>query len=499
MKHREGKVKPHRKNSIRIKITIWLFVFAMSIVLASWLICNLLVTRFYKLNTERSLEETYYSCDELFKDKESSDDTFGALYGYIDNELNAIVYIIDEESMQVYSSMHINREAGESIRAILNITDFSKFEGEKKYEIYMHTDRNTHGEYYDLVGRLSNNNIIILRASVAPIDSSIEFATKIFVFITFGVAIIGAGVLLLVTNKFARPVIHMAEIAKRMANMDFDARVNVKTNDEYAELGCSMNEMSENLEKAISDLKVANAQLENDIQKKTEIDDMRKEFLSHVSHELKTPIALIQGYAEGLKDNISEDPEDMEFYCDVIIDEASKMNQLVKKLLNLNELEFGNTELDIERFNLNELITQIINSKSILAGEAKSEIIFTEADKEPVYVWADEFMIETVFTNYLTNAIHYVKENGKIVVSYEMLEDTVRVNVFNEGERIPSEDIDKLFIKFYKVDKARTREYGGSGIGLSIVAAAMNKHNKDYGVFNNENGVTFYFELDTKA
>lgn len=113
-----------------------------------------------------------------------------------------------------------------------------------------------------------------------------------------------------------------------------------------------------------------------------------------------------------------------------------------------------------------------------------------------MYVWADEYMIEEVFTNYLTNAIHYVREDGIIKVYYEKKENDIRVCVFNEGNHISDEDIDKLFIKFYKVDKARTREYGGNGIGLSIVAATMEAHGKAYGVENVEGGVVFYFDLD---
>jgi signal transduction histidine kinase len=254
-----------------------------------------------------------------------------------------------------------------------------------------------------------------------------------------------------------------------------------------------MNAMSWRLQQTISELKAANIKLQKEIDNKQQIDDMRKEFLSHVSHELKTPIALIQGYAEGLKD-MADDEESREFYTDVIIDEAQKMNEMVKKLLDLNEIEFGTEPLKIERFELVEFLSQIISTSQILTENSNANIHFDE--KPPVYVWADEYMIEEVFTNLLTNAIHYVKEGGIIRVSLEKNGDDVRVLVYNQGDRIADEDIDKLFIKFYKADKARTREYGGSGIGLSIVAATMEAHNKKYGVYNVDDGVVFYFDLD---
>ena len=230
------------------------------------------------------------------------------------------------------------------------------------------------------------------------------------------------------------------------------------------------------------------------IEEKIQIDEMRKEFLSHVSHELKTPIALIQGYAEGLKENISDDPESKDFYCEVIMDEADKMNSMVKKLLALNELEFGTDQINFERFDIVELMRNINASSNILLQQNNVQLHFDF--EQPIYVWADEFMIEEVYTNYLTNAIHYAPDGGNVIVSMENKDQLIRINVFNEGNPIPEEELSKIWIKFYKVDKARTREYGGSGIGLSIVAATMKQHGREYGAYNKENGVVFYFELE---
>ena len=221
---------------------------------------------------------------------------------------------------------------------------------------------------------------------------------------------------------------------------------------------------------------------------------MRKEFLSNVTHELKTPIALIQGYAEGLKDNISEDAESREFYCDVIIDEASKMNKMVKKLLTLNQIEFGNQMVELERFDIAALIRSVLDNSEILLKQNEIRVQFEQTG--PAEVWADEYMIEEVVTNYLTNAIHYAANEKVIDIRILREEGRVRVSVFNTGDPIPEEETEKIWIKFYKVDKARTREYGGNGIGLSIVKAIMEAHNKPYGVINHSNGVEFWFELD---
>ena len=252
--------------------------------------------------------------------------------------------------------------------------------------------------------------------------------------------------------------------------------------------------MSENLEEKISELKTANNELQKDIEKKIQIDEMRKEFLSNVSHELKTPIALIQGYAEGLYDNINDDSESREFYCEVIMDEADKMNKMVKKLLTLNQIEFGNNQVNFEHFDIVQVVRTVINSATLLAKQKEAQI---EIDDYPqIYVWADEYMIEEVVTNYVSNAINHVDGEKKIKVSLKKTDKVVRVSVFNTGKCIPEEELDKIWIKFYKVDKARTREYGGSGIGLSIVKAIMESMNQKCGVLNHEDGVEFWFELD---
>ena len=255
-----------------------------------------------------------------------------------------------------------------------------------------------------------------------------------------------------------------------------------------------MNELSRTLEQTISDLKIANNELKRDIQKKEEIDDMRKEFLSNVSHELKTPLALISGYAEGLREAVNDDEESRNFYCDVIMDETDKMNRMVMKLLSLNKLEFGNDVVEMGRFDLTEVISGVISSSALLAQKNNVTLQF-DYDK-PVYVSGDMFKIEEVVTNYISNAINHCIRGEIITVKYIMTDKLVRVSVFNPGEVIPKESLDKIWTKFYKVDKARTREYGGSGIGLSIVKAIMESHHRAYGVVNHDDGVEFWFELE---
>ena len=175
------------------------------------------------------------------------------------------------------------------------------------------------------------------------------------------------------------------------------------------------------------------------------------------------------------------------------MDEAGKMNQMVQKLLTLNHLEFGNDAVTIDRFDITERVNGVIENSTLLLKQNGIRVIF---DEEQAFVWGDEFQIEEVITNYLSNAIHYAAGEKQIRIFYTYREDVLRISVFNTGSNIPQEDIGRIWDKFYKVDKARTREYGGSGIGLSIVKAIMESHHRDCGVCNHPDGVEFWMELD---
>ncbi len=371
------------------------------------------------------------------------------------------------------------------------------------YSVVVLYEARTESTYIELMkddittDNFENASVILLRASVESIRESAKIANTFLLYAGILVLLLTTVVMLLCANAVIRPIVQLSTIAKCMAELDFNTRYEGEANDEIGELGQSINHLSEKLEETISDLKSANNQLQTDIMEKIQIDEMRKEFLSNVTHELKTPIALISGYAEGLKECINDDDDSREYYCDVIIDEAAKMNNMVKKLLTLNHIEQGSQMIELERFDLSQVILASISKTSVLLE--KNEITVNTDLPEHVDVWADEYMIEEVFTNYLTNAINHCENEKILSVKAVKNKDRVRVSVFNTGSPIPEEDIDKIWIKFYKVDKARTREYGGSGIGLSIVKAIMEAHNKPYGVINHANGVEFWFELDSKV
>ena len=349
-------------------------------------------------------------------------------------------------------------------------------------------------DYLEMWGYLSDSVFVTMRSPLDSIRESANLANQFLIYLGIFGMFFGGILVWIFSRRITKPVLELARLSEDMANLNFDAKYTSGGKNEIGVLGENFNKMSDQLEKTISELKTANNQLQQDIEQKEKLENMRNEFLGNVSHELKTPIALIQGYAAGLRDNINDDEESNEFYCEVIVDEARKMNQMVKKIMDLNQLEFGYNTVTMEHFDIIAMIRAVIAKSDILLKQKEINLAFEE--DAPIYVWSDAYMSEEVFTNYLTNAINHADGEKRIDIQLEKKEKTVKITVHNTGEQIPEEDLSKLWDKFYKVDKARTREYGGSGVGLSIVKASMEQLGQPYGVYNCEDGVSFWFELD---
>ena len=404
----------------------------------------------------------------------------------IDSEYNVVYTNVREKQMMVVQLFGYLYD--KSHQEVLEKTD--------SYDICKSVDPQNNTEYLSMWGSFDNGDIFIMRSPLESIRSAVTIFNR-FIGVVGGCVIL-ASVLLAwyFSKRITEPIMELATLSQKMADLDFEAKYTSGGSNEIGVLGENFNRMSERLEQTISNLKEANYKLQKDIEQKEKRENMRSEFLGNVSHELKTPIALIQGYAEGLKEGVNDDPESREFYCEVIMDEAGKMNRMVKNLLALNQLEFGEDDVQFERFDITSLISGVLQSLDILIEQKEAQVIFRH--KNPVYVWADEFKVEQVVRNYVNNALNHVDGEKVIEIKITQENDMAKITVFNTGTPIPEEDLPHIWEKFYKVDKARTREYGGNGIGLSIVKAIMDSFGKGYGAINHTNGVEFWFELDMK-
>lgn len=368
------------------------------------------------------------------------------------------------------------------------------------YSIVRKVDGRTNMDFLEIGGVLSDGSVYMLRTPMESIEESTRLSNTFLLYIGIISIVISSFFIYVFARKITKPVLELADISNKMTHMDFGTKYTFSTGTEIDLLGNNINKLLETLEKTISELKEANIELKQDNEEKTQVDEMRKEFLSNVSHELKTPIALVQGYAEGLKECVNDEGE-RDYYCDVIIDETQKMNSIVKKLLTLNQLEFGYNNVSMEHFDINALINNYISSSDIIIRQNEIELQFNS--NESCFVWADEFMIEEVINNYFTNAVNYCESINdrpkQIIINVFNDNKIVKVNVFNTGKHIPEDSINHIWEKFYKVDKARTRIYGGSGVGLSIVKAIMESMGQQYGVENVEGGVNFWFTVDAES
>ena len=468
-------------------------------VLMCWFINTTLLEDYYISHKMNVLISTFETVDEAYTNGEGDTEEFQIELEKKCAGSNITLMVISSNGTIIQSNVSNKDMMLQQFFDIMFSTqsqDAVVVESTEDYVIEKTMDTRLKSDYLVLWGNLQDGNRILLRTAQESIKESVAIANRFLAYVGIASVIVCAVVLYFVTRKITNPILQLAEISKRMTKLDFEAKFQSRGENEIDFLGEHMNQMSETLEKTISELKSANNQLKIDIEKKDQIDEMRKEFISNVSHELKTPIALIQGYAEGLQECINDDAESREFYCEVIIDEAEKMNRMVKNLLTLNQLESGNEQIVFERFDLTELIQGVINATAILREQNDIELTFDV--EKPMYVWADEFKTEQVLTNYISNAIHYALGKKRIVITAKEIGEAIRVGVFNTGNPIPESEIAHIWDKFYKVDKARTREYGGNGIGLSIVKAIMESFHRECGVINYEDGVEFWFELDCK-
>ncbi len=500
MKKKETSGNKIRKHaSIKVKLMLVMTLLVAGTIFLCWFFINTWLERYYIYQKQNELVNSYDSINQAGSENALESKEFTLLFNNICSTKNIDTIIISAERQIILSyspdDKAFRNQLVEMMWGVGAIGE-KTLRSTDHYTIQEQTDTTTGSECIALIGTLTNDDYIYMKTPLESIRESAKSTSQFFLFVGIGATIICVVIIYFVAKSISQPIQELSSLSKRMCNLEFDAKFEPKfhSSRELETLGSNMNELSETLQQTIGELKGANNELKDDIAKKEKIDEMRKEFLSNVSHELKTPLALISGYAEGLKECINDSEESREFYCDVIMDETDKMNRMVGKLLTLNQLEFGNERVEMSCFDITELIKGVVNANTLLADSDGITIGF--AQDEPAHVWGDEFKVEEVITNYLSNAMHYAAGAKQVRIYYEQHENLLRVCVYNSGSSIPEEELDKIWIKFYKVDKARTREYGGSGIGLSIVKAIMNSMHQECGVYNLGDGVVFWMELE---
>lgn len=418
------------KKSIKARLIV---TFVGIVVIAFVLIAlsnSFLLERYYVAKKTDAIQDVYEKLNQY--DSLTSDKVQSLKSICIEKNISWVILDTNHSEILDYDSRNANRLYASLFGYITGVAPAKSSTLEETDNYTLEVNRDMDMDYLDMWGMLDNNNVFLIRLPMAGISDSIQISNMFYLYTGMIVVAISILAIWFLSQRLTKPLEELTDISIRMSNLDFNAKYESGGEDEIGVLGQNFNKMSKELEQTISELKTANNELQKDIEKKERIDDMRKEFLSNVSHELKTPIALIQGYAEGLKECINDEAESRDFYCEVIIDEAAKMNNMVKKLLTLNQLEFGNDQISMECFDLTELVRGVVNSAQLLADQKDAQILFVQDTS--VYVWGDEFKIEEVVTNYVSNAINHIDGERKIEIKMQRREGHIRLSVFNTGK-----------------------------------------------------------------
>ena len=515
-----------RKKSLKVKLSLILIGMVLLISVSSVLLSNIFLKRFYLAKKNQTLISTFEKIDDMYavelqgKTTESgeSGSTDEGLESYVipDSGISDELYLqLDKLSQTRNLSVIIYRDMSSPIfdymlksntklllYSSLGMNQNSKVESSNIYSDYINADKSGDAasvktdnyeiekvnvkrlgaSYIYLAGTFKNGDHILIRASFSSITESAALSNQFFLYISLVVALIGFVVMYFVSNRFLGPITVLTNIAKRMSELDFTAKYEVKTEDEVGVLGNSMNMLSETLEQALAELKEANTELKKDLEKKEQIDAMRKEFLSNVSHELKTPLTSISGYAEIMKNGLVK-PEDMKVFSERIYNEASRLITLVEDIIKLSKLDEGAIEVEKEDVDLYELTREIV---SRLAPQAESRNVHLEVTGENVIYHGVRQILDEMIYNICENAVKYNKKGGSVSVWVGATLKGKKVIVSDTGIGIPKDQQERIFERFYRVDKSHSKETGGTGLGLSIVKHGAIMHNAQIHVESEE-------------
>ncbi|WP_432404725.1 ATP-binding protein [Wukongibacter sp. M2B1] len=314
----------------------------------------------------------------------------------------------------------------------------------------------------------------LLNSPLAPIEEMISILKKQLSIITFGSLIIGTILALLFAKHFTKPIRQITNTAKKIAKGDFTANVALDSKDEIGDLGNTINNMSQQL-----------GQIEN----------FRRDFIANTTHELKTPISLIKAYAELVKDMDSKNTISTNEHLQVIIDESDRLNNMVEDILYLSKMESGYSKLKIESFQIVDVINSVIDKLSFFSSSKDISLVL-EIDRKETLINGDKEKVHQVFYNIINNAINHSHSNGQVSIKVSDINDIIRVDITDNGKGIPSEDLPYIWGRFYKVDKSRTRDSSGTGLGMAIVKNILEAHNFSYGIESEiDNGTNVWFEI----
>ena len=328
---------------------------------------------------------------------------------------------------------------------------------------------------------------IFAMASLQPVNEAVQMVKDYYVYIIAFVLVLVFLASFYYSKQIAKPLLRINHTTKKIAHLDFSERIPVTSKDEIGDLSQNINMLSNTLHSHIK-------QLERDIEKEKKLESTRKEFISGVSHELKTPLSIMKSCISILKDGVAEHKK--EYYFQAMEKEVDKMNMLILDMLELAKFESGTYKMKMDTFYIDAVIEEICEQLTVEIGKKELHVY---KHISPAQVIANQHRIEQVIVNFITNAIRYTPNKEDIIISTIDESNRIKICIENKGVHIEEEQLDKIWDRFYRIDTARQRSKGGTGLGLAISKNILELHKAEYGVTNTQDGVLFYFYLQKKV
>lgn len=391
---------------------------------------------------------------------------------------NAIVYLQNKEGAIIYSPFFSSVRKGYPLSVEMRA-------GTTKFPV----SSNSYNATVPIEFRDANLTLVV-SATFQPIDEASQVLALFLPYISVIVIVIGIGSAYLYSRFITKPLLYINQGAQKMANLDFSEPIEVRSTDELGELSTSLNELSVNLQQTMQELHNANRQLKSDIEKERAAETKRREFFAIAAHELKTPLTVMKGYLEGMIYHIGP-YRDRDQYLQKNHQIVEGMEQLVREILSMSKLESHTFKLQLEEVNLSQLVDKATAELEYFA--AQREIQLMKHITSNIMVHTDRLMLEKACKNIIHNAIMYSPQGEKVFIQLtkDVQEGSIQFQVINTGVNIKEEDMQQIFEPFYRVEKSRNRNTGGSGLGLYIVKQIFEALGITYSMHNIEQGVQF--------
>lgn len=482
-------VRQKKFRSIRVKLFMQIGAIFLLTVLLLLALNRWYMPVIYAYNTRRNMQNIAEQIDTL----DPSAAEFGARLSSFEKSEGLSIDLYAENGEQLYYGKDPLFVAGGKV----TVTNRREYDDGSYFETQLFERQNA--QFIVYVRTLKNGCTLEMYSKKSTVDDNANSA--IWVTTVTSIAALCAALLAVYfySKRFTKPLIEMRDVTKEMACTDFSRKCTAQTHDEIGELAGSINQLSDSLEATLADLSEKNRKLQSDIEHEQRVDKMRKDFIANVSHELKTPISIVQGYAEGAKLLAQADSgEKAGEYCDIIVSEAQKMNRLVLELLELSQYESGGMSVQAQAFDLYALVADYARANQLKFEE--NGIRFSFDMPKNCICFADRLKIQMVLNNYISNACAHAAGEKNVRLTAAILDDErCRVTVFNEGAHIEDEDLEKIWDSFYRADKSHSRKEGRYGLGLSIVSEIQKLHGQARGVRNTDGGVEFWFDIQRNA